>query len=91
MLKPSHNWRKKVEEIEPEQNKRLMEWINVKDKLPEESIKGTPVIANILSSRERIYGNIVISIFYKGKFHRDFNKGIIQQVTHWMEIEPPKQ
>lgn len=35
MLKPSHNWRKKVEEIEPEQNKRLMEWINVKDRLPE--------------------------------------------------------
>lgn len=71
---------------------QLFTWISVKDKLPEESEKGTPVLVNLSTPKIRVYGNIVISIFYKGKFHKDFNKGYIQTVFHWMPFpKPPKE
>ena len=92
MLKPSHNWRKKVEEIEPEQNKRLVEWINVKDAVPP---MGERVLMRFKSGDIVFYdvdrtltytenGNPDITCLYK-------NRVMEYQVTHWMEIEPPKQ
>lgn len=69
-----------------------MEWQNVfKNKLPPESTLGTPVLVYLNTTKKRVYGNIVIAVYYKGKFHKDFSKGFILDITHWMPLpETPK-
>lgn len=68
-----------------------MKWISVNERLPEEVEKIGNEVLVCLIEKERVYGRIKIGVFYKGKFHRDFSKGFIMKVTHWMPLpEPPK-
>lgn len=66
-----------------------MNWIDVKKKLPEnEGPKGVPVIVRLVHDKERVYGDVVFSVFFKGKFHWNFNKGAVQDVIEWMPLPP---
>lgn len=66
-----------------------MDWINISERQPVESKNGTSVLVILNAITARMYGNVVISIYYKGKFHKDFCKGYIQDVTYWMPLPEP--
>ena len=69
-----------------------MKWKNIGTEKPKESEKGTPVLVKLNTEKKLVYGKIVISIYYKGKFHKDFSRGYIQNVTYWMPLpKPPKE
>lgn len=71
-----------------------MEWIPINERLPDEvEPDGVAVLGVIDSDRAKgwIYGNVKIVVFFHGKFHLDFKKGFIQNVTHWMPLpDKPK-
>lgn len=64
-----------------------MNWIDVNDSLPEgDGENGIRVLVKEILSKPRMYGDIGLGVFYKGKFHADFKKGYIQNVSHWMYL-----
>ena len=70
-----------------------MKWINIKSQFPKDTIDpptqkiiGVPVLVKLNDTKKRKYGDVVISIYYKGKFHKDFKNGYIQDVTYWMPL-----
>lgn len=71
-----------------------MKWFSILDSEPIEKPKGTMVIALWPKSEnclERLYGDVRLAVFYKGKFHIDHWRGVIIEVEYWMPLpEPPK-
>lgn len=69
-----------------------MNWKDPKKELPSDlNPDGVPVIVNLKNDgKSRMYGDVVMSVYFKGKFHWNFKKGVIQKITHWHELpEPP--
>jgi hypothetical protein len=65
----------------------MTNWINPSKELPAETYKGTPVIVRLTPVEpERMYGDVVYSVYYGGKFHWNFRKGSIQNVIEWVHL-----
>ncbi len=63
-----------------------MEWVNIKDRLPEEGQR-------VLCFNGYIYLKDYDSVFYDGERHWTGSRiGQIAEVTHWMPLpQPPKE
>lgn len=75
--------------IEELKDMSIGNWIDINDRLPDEVAKtGLMVLVNKIPPDDKtwIYGNIDTAVFFKGNFHKDFNKGYILKVSHWQYL-----
>ena len=73
-----------------------MEWISVKDRLPEEDEKkhGLEVLCHYVSHKteKRTYKTVGFLRYYKGSFWYGHVGNVTKEVSHWMpKPNPPKK